>query len=64
MEVDLSEPRALFESMAARLELYTVVTDDIFEAMAANYTPRFEHLEEGVEAHSKKFPISYETFFN
>ncbi len=60
LEVDPSEPRALFESLATLLELYANITDDTSEAMAANYTPRIEGLEEGVEALSNKFPISYE----
>jgi hypothetical protein len=58
--VNLSEPRVLFESLATRLELYTVFTDDTLEAMAAYYTPRITDLEEEVEALSNKFPISYE----
>ena len=50
LEVDLSEPRALFESLVTRLKLYTNITDETLEAMAANYTPRITALEEDVEA--------------
>jgi hypothetical protein len=60
LEVIHNEPRALFESLATRLELYTVITDSTLEAMVANYTPRIEALEDEVEALSNKFPISYE----
>ncbi len=60
VEVKLNEPRALFEGLATRLELYTFITDDTLEAMAANYTPRVEALENEVEALSNKCPISYE----
>ena len=49
LEVNLIEPRAQFESLATRLELYTNITDDTFEAMTANYTPRIEALEDEVE---------------
>ena len=41
-----SELRAQIESLATRLELYTNITDATFEAMAANYTPRIEALED------------------
>jgi hypothetical protein len=58
--VNFSEPLALFDTLATRLELYTLITDDTFEAMAANYTPRIEALVDEVEALSNKFPISYE----
>ena len=34
------------------------ITDDTFEVMAANYTPRIKALEDEVEAFSKKIPIS------
>ena len=43
--MSLSEQLALFETL---------------EAMAANYTPWIEALEDEVEALSNKFPISYE----
>ncbi len=59
LEVEPIEPRALFESLATRLELYTNITDDTLEAMAANYTPRITDLEEDVEALSNNFPILY-----
>ncbi len=36
LEVDLNEPRALFESLATRLKLYTNITDDTLESMAAS----------------------------
>ena len=45
VEVDLSEPRSQFESMAARIELYTLFTDDKLETMVNYYTPRIEELE-------------------
>ncbi len=38
--------------------------DDTLEAMAANYTPQIQDLEEGVEALSNKFPISYADLLN
>ncbi len=60
VEVNLNEPRALFEGLASHLELYTLITDVTLEAMAANYTPRVEALEDEVEALSNKYPISYE----
>jgi len=63
LEVNLNEPRTLFESRATRLELYTVITDDTLEAMAANFTPRIEDLERGVEALSNKL-IGLEEDFN
>ncbi len=59
LEVNLSEPQAQSESLAIRLELYTVISDGTFEAMAANYTPRIKDLEDEVEAFSNQFPISY-----
>ena len=60
LEVNLSEPRAQFESLTTRLELYTNITDDTFEAMVANYTPLIEVLEDEVKALSNKFPTSYD----
>ncbi len=57
--MNLGEPRTQFESLATRLELYTNITDDTFEAMAANYTQRIEALEDEVKALSKK--IRYHT---
>jgi hypothetical protein len=50
LEVNLSEPLALFETLATRLEFYTVITNDTFKAMAAKYTPRIEALKDEVEA--------------
>ena len=60
--MNLSEPRAQFESLATRLELYTNITDDTFEAMAANYTPRIEALEDEVEALSNNLTGLEEDF--
>ena len=60
LEVNLSEPLALFETLAPRLELYTLIIDNTVKAMAASYTPRIEALEDEVEALSSKFLISYE----
>ncbi len=62
--MDLSEPRALFESLGTRLELYTTITDDTLEATAAYYTPWVTDLEEDVEALCNKFPILYEDLLN
>jgi len=50
LEVNLNEPRAQLESLATRLDLYTNITDGTFEAMATNYTPRIEALENKGEA--------------
>jgi len=50
LEVNLNDPRAQFESLATRLELYQTLTDGTFEAMEANYMPRIEALKSEVEA--------------
>ncbi len=61
LDVNLSEPRAQFKSLATRLELYTNSTDDTFEAMAANYTPGIEALEDEVEALSNSLRAAGQT---
>ena len=50
VEVDLNEPRSQFESLAARLELYMLFTDDKLKSMVNYYTPRIEELEGSVTA--------------
>ena len=60
--MNLSEPRAQFESLATRLELCTNITDDTFEAMAANYTPRIEALEDEAGALSNNITGLEEDF--
>ncbi len=62
--MDLGGPRALCESLETLIELSTVIADDTLEVMAANYTSRIDKLEEGVEALSNLFPISYENLLN
>jgi hypothetical protein len=58
--VDLSESRALFETLATRFELFTSITDATIDAITANFTPWIINLEEEVEALSNKLPTSYE----
>ena len=62
--MNLSKPRALFTILAVRLEMYTNITDDTSEAMAANYNLLIEYLEEGVENLSNRFTISYQNLLD